>query len=118
MSTPTIGTVLQTALESVFPAVVFPNVYAGDEEEYIVWNYSTIPEVHADGAPRAARYLVQVHYYLPHGKNPSASLVALDEALAAAGFTWPDLTNATDDEGQHYVLGCEYCDGGAYYGLA
>ena len=37
---------------------------------------------------------------------------------SAAGFTWPQVTDATDAEGQHWVLECEYADGGGLYGYA
>ena len=95
---------------------VSPNIYTGDELEYIVTNYSTIPEVYADRAPHAARYVVQVHYLLPHGQNPNTMLQGLSRALWEQGFTWPGIVNAGDSDGQHYVLECEYADGGGYYG--
>ena len=94
---------------------VSPNLYEGDELEYIVTNYQTIPEVYAERAPHAARYLIQVHYLLPTGENPNDALQAIARALWEAGCTWPGVVNAGDDEGQHYVLECEAADGGAYY---
>ena len=65
----------------------------------------------------AARYLVQAHYYCPHRKNPQATILAAERALVDAGFTWPSLTDASDEDGQHWVLECEYTDGGGMYGL-
>lgn len=106
---------LQTALSpSGLP--VFPNVYTGDEDEYLVTNYTTIPEVHAEGVADAARYLIQVHYYLPPKQNPNAVLEALSLALAAADCTCPEIVPAEEKNKQHYVLECEYCDGGYAYG--
>lgn len=109
---------LQEALETVYPGQVFPIVYTGKAKEYLVWNYSVLPVVWAERAPQAARYLVQVHFYLPHGKNPQTAILALSRAVFDAGFTWPSLTDASDEEGQHWVLECEYTDGGGYYGYA
>lgn len=121
MSEPTtqasVSEVLQAALETVYGDNVFPDVYVGTAEEYVVWNYSIIPEIWADSTPHAARYLVQVHLYSPREKNPAEAILELDRALWAAGFTWPSVTNASDEEGQHHVLQCEYCDGGGAYGL-
>ena len=108
---------LQEALETVYPGAVFPMVYKGKAVEYIVWNYSAIPSVWAESAPHAYRYLVQVHLYCPIGKNPTETILAIDRAVFNAGFTWPSLTDASDEEGQHWVLECEYADGGGYYGL-
>lgn len=107
---------LTDALETVYPDSVYPETYVGTATEYVVWNYSVINEVWAESVPQAARYLVQVHLYSPRGKDPTAAILALEQALSAAGFTWPARTDASDKEGQHHVLECEYCDGGGYYG--
>lgn len=109
---------LQAACESVLPDAVFPQVYTGRLLKYIVWNYNQIPQVYAESAPHAARYLVQVHYYLPFKENPQAAILALSRALFEKDFTWPTVTDATDNEGQHWVLECEYADGGGFYGYA
>ena len=107
---------LMDALTPLFPDKVFPNVYVGDAVEYIVTNYSTIPVVYAEGLPAAARYLVQVHYYLPTGKNPNANKLAIQAALHNEGFTWPSITPAHDKDGQHWAFECEYANAGGVYG--
>ena len=109
-----VDTALQTALTPMGLPVA-PNLYKGNATEYLVTNYSTIPEVYAERAPRAARYLTQIHYYLPHRKNPNLTIRQISRALWSTGFTWPGVTNASDSEGQHYVLECEWVDGGGYY---
>lgn len=106
---------LSKALETVLPDASFPNAYTGGLLEYAVWNYSEIPTVFADRAPHAARYLIQVHHYLPHKINPNTIKRQLQRALFAAGCTWPNVVNASDADGQHYVFECEWCDGGGYY---
>ena len=108
--------ILDGALSPLFPNAVFPQVYTGSLLEYAVWDYNQIPTLWAERAPGAARYLVQVHFYTPHKKNPQASILALSRALFDAGLTWPTVTDAADAEGQHWVLECEYCDGGGFYG--
>lgn len=107
---------IQAALLPLFPDAVFPHMYTGPLVRYVVWNYNVVGEVWAEGVPHAARYLVQVHFYLPHRENPHEALLSLSRALFDAGLTWPSLTDAADAEGQHWVLECEYTDGGGYYG--
>lgn len=106
---------LQAALSTVYPGAVFPNVYSGPLLEYVVWNYNEIPRVFADSAPHASVYLVQVHLYCPHKENPTEAIQALRRALWDAHFTWPSLTDASDSDGQHWVLECQYTDGGGFY---
>lgn len=109
---------LQGALETVFDSSqIFPHVYTGTLLRYVVWNYSVLPALWADSRPRAARYLVQVHFYLPHKEDARETILALQRALADAAFTWPALTDAADADGQHWVLECEYVDGGGFYGF-
>ena len=106
---------LQTALEPLGPPV-FPNVYTGTALEYLVTNYTVVPEVFAEEIAHAARYLIQVHYYLPPKKNPNPMLERIAKALAHGGCTCPEIVPAHEKEKQHYVLECEYCDGGFDYG--
>ena len=106
---------LQSALRPL-GLPVFPNLYTGDDLEYIVTNSAVIPALPAGDRPHAARYLVQVHYYLPHKQNPNEMLEQLCAALFAARFTAPSIQNAADANGQHYVLECEGWDGGVDYG--
>lgn len=106
---------LKTALSGV-GLPVYPNIYTGPDLEYLVWSYTEIPAVFADGAPHAARYLVNVRYYLPHKQNPSATKQLLRRALFGAGCTWPSITPIGDSEGQGYAFECEYTDGGGFYG--
>ena len=107
---------LQTLLDGGMPGAAFPQVYSGSLLRYAVWNYETIPTLWAESRPHAARYLVQVHLYLPRGENPYGLILTLTQALADSGFTWPSKTDASDSEGQHWVLECEYADAGAVYG--
>ena len=106
---------LQTALQSL-GLPVYPVLYTGGELEYIVTNHTAIPAVYAERAPRAARHLVTVRYFLPWKKNPNPMILQISRALFDAGFTWPSVTDASDNEGQTYALECEYANGGGYYG--
>lgn len=88
-----------------------PNEYTGSSLEYAVFTFTELPVLHADGKPGAIRYLIQIGYYLPHGVNPHAKLKSLQNSIFEAGFTYPSVTNASDDEGQHYALSFEGTDG-------
>jgi len=106
---------LQTALTPL-GLPVFPNKYTGQELEYIVTNWTMLGEAHGGDFASASRYLVQVHYYLPDKQNPNNMLDRICLALAAEGFTSPDISQAHSDQGQHYAIECDYCDGGVDYG--
>ena len=119
-----IDAVLQAALRPL-KLPVFPNKYTGPELEYLVTNWTMIPTLNAGDLAHAARYLVQVHYYLPDKQNPHETLEAICRALVAADFTCPEISNVDDAErrsgamyGQHWVIECEYADGGYRYGEA
>lgn len=112
---------LQSALKPL-GLPVFPNKYTGKLTSYIVTNWTMLGEAHGGDFAGAARYLVQMHYYLPDKENPNTMLERILQALAAADFTSGDVinahveTNAGNAYGQHYVVECEYCDGGVNYG--
>lgn len=107
---------IRTALTPIVP-IVKPNVHTGSETEYIVFNYSELPTLHADNRPHAIRYLVQLHWFAPwraeNGSaiNPGTKKKQIKQALLNADFTYPSVVNASDGEGQHFVFEMEYCDG-------
>lgn len=115
---PKLGEILDAALRPLYPDAVFPQLYTGPLLTYVVWNYSIINALWAEGMPQAAIYLVQVHLYCPHKENPTEAILALSAALSDAGLTMPRVTDASDSEGQHWTLECEYTDGGRIYGFA
>lgn len=110
-----INSELISALTPIIP-VVKPDAYRPlpnetPATEYIVFNYTELPTLHADNEPHAMRYLVQVHYFCPWNVNPSSKKKRIRQALHGAGFTYPSTTNASDDDGQHFVFEAEYLDG-------
>ena len=111
-----VDAVIQQALDPIFPGAVFPNCYDGELLEYVAYTYEQIPEVYAERAPRAARYLLRISYFLKHGTNPNPGKQRISRALFEAGCTWPEIINGSDGDGQMYVFDCEYADGGGYYG--
>ena len=104
---------INTAFGEILP--LFPNVYTGTELTYLVYNYYVIPEVYADSVSHASRYIIQLHFYLPHKANPNETKLSIINACIDNGFTYPSMTNASDKDGQHYVFEFEYCNGGGVY---
>jgi hypothetical protein len=98
---------IRTALSGICDVVV-PQVYTGDAQEYIVFNYSEYPLVFADDTPQSIGYSVQVHLFMPLKVNPNTKKESIKTALFSAGFTYPSIQDVTDDEGQHYVFETTY----------
>src|SRR5574344_792910 len=101
---------IRSAVSPIVPECV-PDQYGGTATAYCTFNYSELPDSFGDESPGAIRYLVQLHYFLPTGANPYAKKKQLKNALLNAGFTYPSVANASDSDGQHYALECEYSDG-------
>ena len=99
------------ALEDIGLPVV-PNIYKGNALTYIVFQYDSIPESFAEGTAVGVRELVGVHLYLPTGDSPVSLKRRIITALLAAGATYPTVTNASDDECQHYAFDCEMLQDG------
>lgn len=101
-----IDTRIRAALASM-DLPVEPNDYDGEALEYLSYKYQELGAVHAEGRPNAIRYILDLHWYLPRGKNPESGKNRIRHLLQAAGATWPNIENASDKEGQHYVFECE-----------
>lgn len=76
--------------------------YNGKEDSYIVFNFSTIPEFHADDMPQYERYLIQIHLFMPLKRSGTQIEKQVKQALAKAGYTWPTRTDASDDRRSSY----------------
>ena len=81
------------------------------DKTYFAFNYSVIPEDFADDAPQHERFLVQVHFFCPLNVNITKQKKNICHALFAAGFTWPEITDASDENGRHIVFECEIAEG-------
>lgn len=104
-----VNRLLVETLDSLLPTA--DPIYKGDSTEYIVFNFSTIPEDFGDDDAAHYRYLVQVHLYAPNEKNTLAYRREITRRLVSAGFTRPTITPASDKTGQHYVFECEIVGG-------
>ena len=93
---------------SVLKIPIDPNEYQGKAEQYLVFNYNTIPDDFADDEPEHERYLIQVHFFCRIETNSLSCAKKIKRALFEAGMTWPEMTDASDKEGQHLVFECEW----------
>ena len=101
----TIETMAAKVRAAVLPIVPIcdPGAYRGRAQEYCVYSMFRRPADFGDDRPGAMIYEISVHYFLPISLNPERRLSALQSALGALG-TWPTVEDASDLEGQHYVL--------------
>lgn len=98
------------AVTPVIPVCV-PDIYRGEAEEYCTFNYSELPEGFGDDMPTLSRCAVQLHYYCPEGRDSQKARRALKLAILEADFTAPEITNASDKDGQHFVFEFEALGG-------
>lgn len=105
----TVDEALVFAIEPIVPEVA-PQVYEGSATEFCTYNHTDIANLFADGRPGVIVYLVQVHYCAPIGQDCWRKLVNLKNALFNVGCTYPTVEDASDKNGQHYVLECQYKD--------
>lgn len=84
--------------------IVEPNIYEGDALEYIIFAYGERGDCFGDNGPEEIVLSVQVHYFLPNGENPRTKKRLIRQALFDLGGTCPEITNASDKDGQHYVF--------------
>lgn len=105
-----INSIIEGALTSITPEIAM-DIYKGGSATYIAYNYSTSGANFADDAPQHEIYFVQVHFFCPLKTNSIATRKSIKQKLFAADFTWPEVTDATDDTGQHWVFECELAMG-------
>lgn len=94
---------IKNAVTPIVPECV-PDLYEGEAAIYCTFNGNAVPVGFGDNRPRARRWLLQVHFHCPKGYNSLALRLSLCRAIHGAGFTYPTEENASDGDGQHYVL--------------
>lgn len=77
---------------------------------YYAFSCSSFGADFGDDVPGCERCLVTVHFFAPLGENCIQRVRQTKRALFAAGFTWPQAVDATDQDGQHIVFECEAID--------
>lgn len=77
---------------------------------YYTFSCGSVGDDFGDDAPGCERCPVQVHLFAPLNHNCIRQVKKTKQVLFAAGFTWPSVIDATDQDGQHYVFECETVD--------
>lgn len=78
---------------------------------YYTFVVQSLGDAYGDDEPGCERWLVQVHLFAPLAENCILRAAQTKKALLRAGFTWPSMVDATDQDGQHYVFECETAAG-------
>lgn len=86
---------------------VVPAPDTRQRERCFTFNYNLVPFGFADNGPIRYKALIQVHLILPLGANSVPYRYKTIQALVGAGFTWPEVVDATDGETQHFVFETE-----------
>lgn len=75
------------------------------------FNYWTSGDAYGDDAPQQEIYHVQVHLFCPSSFDSVVLRKQTKALLFAADFTFPQMTDSSDKDGQHWVFECEYATG-------
>lgn len=102
-------TLNEMIIEALTPIgwLVAPSVKEDEAKNYFTFNYTSIPVMFGDDAPRAERYLIQVHLFCPDNFSSFMTRRRAKQLLFGYGFTYPTVIDASDAEGQHWVMECE-----------
>lgn len=78
---------------------------------YYTFIVQSFGDAYGDDEPGCERWLVWVHLFAPLAENCILRAAQTKKTLFEAGFTWPSMVDATDQDGQHYVFECETAAG-------
>jgi hypothetical protein len=84
-----------------------PDVHTGDAEEYLTFSCESTGDEFGDDAPLVERYNVVIHYCCPLSTDSVAKREQIKRLLSAADFSWPDMIDSTDENGQDWIFECE-----------
>lgn len=105
----TIHQKIKNALKG-FGIPVTEDFFGGDNEEYLTFNLVADKAVtHADDAPVHDVANVQIHWFLPVGKNYLARKKEIRKNLHDNGFTYPEVAVLVepDNKTRHIVFVCD-----------
>ena len=104
-----VGKAIITALSSL-KLPVYQTQYTGTDKTYFVFNIGTVPADFADDLPQHERASIQLHLFCPVATNTTSLRDQVKQLLTEAGFDYPSLVDASDEDGQHVVwqTGCGY----------
>lgn len=91
-------------------------VYQGEAKSYYTFNYESLGTDFGDDEPGHERYIIQLHYFAPFGVNITQRIRQTKQAIFAAGFTWPEVVNADEENTRHRVFEFEGAEGAEVHG--
>ena len=109
MANNSINKIIVSALRP-FGLPVAENLYEGTAKEFLTYNYADDREGDAgDDEPQAYVASVQIHYFCPLNASYTDMKRRIRRTLVDAGFTAPEVTDASDtaDRVRHLVFECE-----------
>ena len=90
---------------------VTPDTHRPEQGDlYITFGYSVRGENHGDNVPQVEVSDVMIHLWANRGENVLQQRRMIRLLMSQAGFTWPDETDAGDEDGQHYVYECQIAE--------
>lgn len=104
----TVNETIKNALEP-FGIPVVADFFGREEKEYFTFNYADDRAADfGDDIPLHVVAHMQIHYFAPMAKNYLHMKKQVRKALLAAGFTYPQVTDATilSDKIRHLVFEC------------
>lgn len=107
---------LVDALEPIAPAWNAVKVdshkdQAEEPDTYFTFRVNTHGDAYADDEPTMELALITVSLHAPLASNPSGLIRRAKSALHRAGFTWPEKTDASDENERRIVLEFEDAQG-------
>lgn len=104
----TVNEKIKNALEP-FGLPITADFFGGDAEEYFTFNYADDrSEDFGDDEPLHVVAYMQIHYFSPMERDYLSMKREVRKALFKAGFTYPEVTDATiiSDRIRHLVFEC------------
>lgn len=100
---------VKAALDVFGDPVEKSTLYAAGKSlrRYYTFSCNSLGADFGDDVPGCERWLITVHLFAPLADNCIQRARETKQALFAAGLTWPEQTDASDQDGQHYVFACE-----------
>lgn len=86
------------------------NCYDGSEKKYFTFNYADERGAdYGDNEPGCIKVSMQIHFFLPMDQDHIQEKKQIREALFAAGFTYPVVTELIETENnvRHIVYECD-----------
>lgn len=71
---------------------------------YITYNYTTLPDLHADNKARAERYLLSAKLVAPITYNTTVYEAQIKSLLEAAGYPYPQTFETSDDPNEQNIV--------------